>query len=74
MQTARSCLNSRRQFVLTQILGSLFVSAIKQKEMFGRTGDMYTTVFPVERGVVSDYDLMEKWWFTLSKPLSEARL
>lgn len=32
----------------------------KAKEMFGRTGDMYTTVFPVERGVVSDYDLMEK--------------
>ncbi len=30
------------------------------KEMLGRTPDSITTVFPVERGVISDYDIAEE--------------
>ena len=29
------------------------------KEMLGRTPDSITTVFPVEKGVISDYDVAE---------------
>ncbi len=32
----------------------------KAKAMLGRTSENYTTVFPLERGVVSDYDIMEQ--------------